>query len=148
MKKAIDAVLNNLEMEYFYAGPRRIFGWDESEEGPWDYIVNYTPSNKRHKFIGVIRALGFKGADSFYSYKGPEGDININFFFNKEYEIQKRTYDILDNSEEHVKRFYRVSFDLNTADVMGALRAEAKAEILQEEAREAKKHAEELQKAL
>ncbi len=47
-----------------------------------------------------------------------------------------------------MKRFYRVSFDLNTADVMGALRAEAKAEILQEEARETKKHAEELQKAL
>ena len=148
MKKAIDAVLNNLEMEYFYAGPRRIFGWDESEEGPQDYIVNYTPSNKRHKFIGVIRALGFKGEDSFYSYKGPEGDININFFFNKEYEIQKRTYDILDNSEEHVKRFYRVSFDLNTAGFLLLLRMLWVRLEQQEEAREAKKHAEELQKAL
>ena len=78
MQEIIQVLLENLNAEWQYAGPRRIFGWETSKKGQWDYIVKYVPINKPYLLLQeIIPILGFKKdeADSSFSYKEMNEDI-------------------------------------------------------------------------
>ena len=152
MQEIIQVLLENLNAEWQYAGPRRIFGWETSKKGQWDYIVKYVPINKPYLLLQeIIPILGFKKdeADSSFSYKEMNEDIiNITFLSGKDYEIQKRTLEVLESFEDDKKQCYRNAYNLNAEDAMQTLRAIAQAEILQEETKRAEEYANELRNYL